>query len=161
MFFFWFEVKPLKGWVCFQTFFNLLYVSINTTGRSSHFLLNSFTCWTWLKQLLHLGSKYILKFGVSLGAILTHLEIWRGILDNWNGNPLALSFQNTPRISELERSWLRKFHVKKTCFVYFAVCSIVCRTLPSLQKKIIYFKDIFCFLNHWSRECFRKKTLFQ
>ena len=82
--FFCFAVKTPKGWIYFQTFCNLLYVSFFTKVRSSDFKFTNFTCWTWLKQPLNLDSKYFfLKFGVSLGAVSTHLGIWRVIFGGW------------------------------------------------------------------------------
>ena len=137
----------------FKTFRNLLCTSTNTTWRSSSFLFTSFTCWTWLKQCLNFASQYILKFGVSLSSISTHLEILRGILDNWFRNPLALSFQNTPCIHNLKPKFLINSFSEINFLVNLAVCYTLNSTLLSL--KLIFFW-IFFSSNQWSMERFGK-----
>ena len=41
-----------------------------------------------------------MKFGVPLSAIYTRLETSHGVLDNWFERPLALTFWNTPKMTD-------------------------------------------------------------
>ena len=92
--FFCSAVKPVNWWISCQTFCNLSCMSIHTNVWFSSFLFNSLNCWSWLNQSLNLAFKYfwLLKFGLSLCAILTYLEIWRGVCANLFQKPLAFTF---------------------------------------------------------------------
>ena len=72
---FGFGVKPLNWWIYFQTFSNLLCVSVNTTVPFLIVLVNQFHLFNLAKQPLNLASKYFFEIWCGLGAISTQLEI--------------------------------------------------------------------------------------
>ena len=113
----------------------------DVTGWTLSFLFTSFTFWTWLKQPLNLPQNVLFVFW-------WYLEIWRLILDNLFGKPLALTFQNTPWITDLKnKKKTEEIQLQKNVFVSLVVCYTMCGTLLIFTKKLLLKKNFYRSLN--------------